>query len=313
MIKLALDISGGDFAPESNVVGAIEAYKELGSDVHVTLIGDEQVAKEILEREGFDASLFSFIHTTDAIGMGEHPVKAFTQKPNSSIAIGFKLLATQQVDSFASIGNTGAMLVGSMHSIRTIPGIIRPCISSVFPQLNGGFSIALDVGTNADCKPDVLLQFAMLGSIYMKNVYGIEKPRVALINIGEEEEKGNLLTKAAFQLLKDCDTLNFVGNVEGNDLFFDKADVFVCDGFTGNIILKQAEAVYTLVKERNINDDFFNRFNYEEYGGTPILGVNGNVLIGHGKSSPTAVKKMLKLAAEVAHTELPNKIQKAFN
>ena len=313
MIKLALDISGGDFAPESNVIGAIEAYKELGNDVQITLIGDEQVAKDIIEREGENSSLFSFIHTTDAIGMGEHPVKAFTQKPNSSIALGFKYLATKQVDAFASIGNTGAMLVGSMHSVRTIPGIIRPCISSVIPQSTGGFSIALDVGSNADCKPDVLLQFAMLGSIYVKNVYGIEKPRVALINIGEEEEKGNLLTKASYQLLKDCESLNFVGNVEGNDLFSNKADVFVCDGFTGNIILKQAEAVYTLVKERNIDDEFFNRFNYEEYGGTPILGVNGNVLIGHGKSSPLAVKKMLKLAAEVVHSELPNKIQKAFN
>lgn len=312
MITIALDILGGD-TPEANVLGAIAFANEASKNVRTLLIGNEHEAKKIMEREGANPSLFSFLHTEDAIGMGDHPVKAFINKPQSSIALGFGLLAHQKVDAFASIGNTGAMLVGAMQTIRTIPGVIRPCISSVYPQSDGSFSYVLDVGTNADCKPDVLYQFALLGSTYVKNVKNIDSPRVALLNIGEEEEKGNLITKAAYQLMKDSSQINFVGNVEGNDLFANKADVIVCDGFTGNIVLKQAEALYGLVKERQIEDDFFNRFNYEEYGGTPILGVNGNVLIGHGKSTPTAVKKMLKLAAEVAESQLPDKIRNAFN
>jgi glycerol-3-phosphate acyltransferase PlsX len=312
MITIALDILGGD-TPEANVLGAIAFANEASENVRTLLIGNEHEAKEIIEREGANPSLFSFLHTEDAIGMGDHPVKAFINKPESSIALGFGLLSHQKVDAFASIGNTGAMLVGAMQTIRTIPGVIRPCISSVYPQSDGSFSYVLDVGTNADCKPDVLYQFALLGSTYVKNVKNIDSPRVALLNIGEEEEKGNLITKAAYQLMKDSSQINFVGNVEGNDLFANKADVIVCDGFTGNIVLKQAEALYGLVKERQIEDDFFNRFNYEEYGGTPILGVNGNVLIGHGKSTPTAVKKMLKLAAEVAESQLPDKIRNAFN
>ncbi len=312
MITIALDILGGD-TPEANVLGAITFAHEASENVRVLLIGNEQEAKKIMKREGADPSLFSFLHTNDAIEMGDHPVKAFINKPESTIAKGFGLLAHQKIDALASTGNTGAMLVGAMQTIRTIPGVIRPCISSVYPQSDGSFSYVLDVGTNADCKPDVLYQFALLGSIYVKNVKNIETPRVALLNIGEEEEKGNLITKAAYQLLKDSSQIHFVGNVEGNDLFANKADVIVCDGFTGNIVLKQAEALYGLVQERQIEDDFFNRFNYEEYGGTPILGVNGNVLIGHGKSTPTAVKKMLKLAAEVAKSQLPDKIRNAFN
>ncbi len=314
MIRIAIDILGGDM-PEANVLGAIAAAKELGSEVEITLIGDELQTKEILKREAVNSSLFSFVHTTDNIGMGAHPVKSFVAQPDSSIALGFKAMAHQQFDAFCSIGNTGAMLVGAMQTIRAIPGVIRPCISSFFPQPDGSNSLVLDVGTNADCKPDVLFQFAILGATYSKYVLGIESPRVALLNIGEEEEKGNLMTKAAYQLMKDSEQINFVGNIEGNDLFSAKADVVVCDGFTGNIVLKQAEALYSLVKERNLNlkDGYFDRFNYEEYGGTPILGVNGNVLIGHGKSSPTAVKKMLKLAAEVASSQLPEKIRNAFN
>lgn len=313
MVKIAIDISGGDNAPESNVLGVILAQQELADSAHFVLIGDEDAAKSILNKEGVSPSLFSFVHSNVTIGMSEHPVKAFSAKPDSTISIGFRKLAMQEIDAFASVGNTGAMLVGAMQSVRAIPGIIRPCISSVLPQLDGTTGIILDVGTNADCKPDVLYQFAMLGSLYLKNVKNVENPRVALLNIGEEEEKGNLLTKAAYQMMKDSNHFNFVGNVEGNDLFNSKADVIVCDGFTGNVVLKQAESFYTISKELNINNSYLNKFNYEEYGGTPILGVNGNVLIGHGKSSPVAVKKMLKLAVEVAESRLPEQIRNAFN
>jgi glycerol-3-phosphate acyltransferase PlsX len=312
MVKVALDIHGGDHAPDVNIIGAVNAMSESDGNLHVCLVGDKDQAIKVLEREGVDPSLFSFEHCNDCISMGDHPVRAFMSKPNSSISKGFSLLKSKGVDAFASTGNTGAMLVGAMQTVKSIPGIIRPCISSILPHTDGSVGLLLDVGTNADCKPDVLYQFGILGSIFAREVYKIENPRVALLNIGEEEEKGNLLTKAAYQLMNENQLINFIGNIEGSDLFTPKADVVICDGFTGNVVLKQAEGFYELIKERNIEDEYFNQFNYEEYGGTPILGVNGNVLIGHGKSSDVAVKKMLKLATEVSDANLPEKISKVF-
>jgi glycerol-3-phosphate acyltransferase PlsX len=245
--------------------------------------------------------------------MHDHPTRAIPQKPNSSIAVGFDLLASKNISVFASTGNTGAMLVGSIYKINTIPGIIRPCITSVLPTIDGGNSILLDVGSNADCKADVLYQFALLGSLYSKNVYGVESPKVALLNIGEEESKGNLLTIATYKLLKESDEINFIGNIEGRDIFSGKADVVVCDGFTGNVVLKEAEGIYTLMKKRGIKDEYFDRFNYENYGGTPILGVKGNVIIGHGISNDKAVKSMLMHSFEVAKSGLAIKVNEAFN
>jgi glycerol-3-phosphate acyltransferase PlsX len=245
--------------------------------------------------------------------MHDHPTRAIPQKPNSSIAIGFDLLASGEIQAFASTGNTGAMLVGAMFKINTVPGVIRPCITSTLPAIDGTKSILLDVGSNADCKPDVLQQFAVLGSLYSNNVYGVEKPRVALLNIGEEESKGNLLTQTAHKLLASSDNINFIGNIEGRDLFTGVADVVVCDGFTGNIVLKQAEGMYAMLKKRNVKDEFLDRFNYENYGGTPILGVKGNVIIGHGISNDIAVKNMILHSYEVANSGLATKINEAFN
>jgi glycerol-3-phosphate acyltransferase PlsX len=245
--------------------------------------------------------------------MHDHPTRAIPQKPNSSIAVGFDLLSKKEIHAFASTGNTGAMLVGSIYKINTIPGIIRPCITSTLPQIDGSKSILLDVGSNADCKADVLYQFAVLGSLYAKNVYGIDSPRVALLNIGEEETKGNLLTIATHKLMTESDEINFTGNLEGRDLFLGKADVIVCDGFTGNIVLKEAEGIYSLMKMRGIHDEYFERFNYENYGGTPILGVKGNVIIGHGISNSTAVKNMILHAHEVAKSGLALRVNEAFN
>jgi glycerol-3-phosphate acyltransferase PlsX len=256
---------------------------------------------------------YDIVHAPDVITMHDHPTRAIPQKPNSSIAVGFDLLAAKEIQAFASTGNTGAMLVGAIFKINSIPGIIRPCITSTIPSIDGGKTILLDVGSNADCKADVLYQFAVLGSLYSKEVYGIEKPRVALLNIGEEETKGNLLTIATHQLLKESDEINFIGNLEGRDVFSAKADVIVCDGFTGNIVLKEAEGIYTLIKKRGIKDEFFERFNYENYGGTPILGVKGNVIIGHGISNNIAVKNMLLHAYEVAKSDLVSSVGKAFN
>lgn len=309
---VGLDVLGGDFAPEANVLGAIAAKKELGDRADICLIGDEKVIRELFEKEGASLDGFTIEHTTEAIDMGEHPTKAFLKKPNSSIAVGYRLLQEGKISAFSSTGNSGAMLVGAMYTIRTIPGVIRPCITTALPVLGGGVSIILDVGINSDVKPDVLYQFGILGSVLAQQIYNIENPRVGLINIGEEEEKGNLLTQAAHQLMKDSKEFNFVGNIEGRDLYFGKADVIVCDGFTGNVVLKQAEALYTLIRKRKVQDEYFDRFNYEIYGGTPVLGVNGNVIIGHGISNANAVKNMIKLSVDTAEADLTGRIRKVF-
>ena len=312
-MKIGLDISGGDFAPNVNIDGAFLAYNELPKDSRLVLIGDELVIRDGLNNRGISHDFFDIVHAPDVITFHDHPTRAIPKKPNSSIAVGFDLLSKGELSVFASTGNTGAMLVGAMYKLNTIPGIIRPCITSTLPAINGEKTILLDVGSNADCKVDVLYQFAVLGSVYAKTVYGIENPRIALLNIGEEDSKGNLLTIAAHKMLSESDEINFTGNIEGRDIFTGKADVIVCDGFTGNIVLKEAEGIYTMMKERGIKDEYFDRFNYENYGGTPILGVKGNVIIGHGISNKIAVKNMILLANEVAISGLATKVNEAFN
>ncbi len=311
-MKIGLDVLGGDFAPDVNVSGALQARQELGDRASIVLIGDESDIIRLLDENGAPRDTFEIIHTSEGIAMNDHPAKAFARSPNSSIALGFKHLQSGEIDAFTSTGNTGAMLVGAMYTIRTIPGVIRPCITTAMPVLNGGVSILLDVGINSDCKPDVLYQFGILGSIMAEQIYKIDNPRVGLMNIGEEEGKGNLLTQAAHQLMKDSKEFNFQGNVEGRDIYLGEADVVVCDGFTGNVVLKQAEALFTLINKRGIKDEYFERFNYEIYGGTPVLGVNGNVIIGHGISSANAIKNMIKLSADTAEADLANRIRKVF-
>jgi glycerol-3-phosphate acyltransferase PlsX len=246
------------------------------------------------------------------IGMGEHPTKAIVQKPDSSISVGFQLLKSGDIQAFSSAGNSGAMLVGAMFSVKTIPGVLRPAITAIIPKLKGGLGVLVDVGANADCKPDILLQFGILGSLFAQYVYNIPSPRVALMNIGEEEEKGNILCQATYPLMKETKLFNFIGNVEGRDLFNDAADVFVCDGFTGNIILKLAESFYVITLKKGVKDEFFDRFNYEQYGGSPILGVNAPVVVGHGISSPEAIKNMVLLSRDMVETALVEKIKLAF-
>jgi glycerol-3-phosphate acyltransferase PlsX len=311
-MRIGLDIMGGDYAPDATIAGAILALKEIDKSDKIVLIGDEQIIHSKLKEFNADASDFEIVHAPDAIGMGEKPIKAFTQKPNSSISIGFKLLKAKKIDAFSSAGNTGAVLVGAMYSVNTIPGVIRPSIAGLIPKENGGLSLLLDIGANPDSKPDVLYQFAILGSIYAKSVMGIKNPRVGLLNIGEEEEKGNLQCQATFQLMKDTNDFNFVGNVESRELFKDSVDIFVCDGFIGNIILKQIEAMYTLLVKRNLTDDYFKRFNYENFGGSPILGINSSVLIGHGISNDIAIKNMLLLSKEITINKLSSKIKAAM-
>jgi glycerol-3-phosphate acyltransferase PlsX len=244
--------------------------------------------------------------------MGEHPTKAMARKPESSISVGFQMLKHKKLDSFASAGNSGAMLVGSIYSVNTIPGIVRPLTSAIIPQEDGGYSLLVDVGTNPDAKPDVFYQFGLIGSIYVQNVYRVKNPRVALLNIGHEEEKGNLTTHSAHQLMKDSKDFNFIGNIEGRDILHNAADVIVCDGFTGNIILKLIESFYNLMEKRNLVDDYVHRLNYENYGGTPILGVNGAVLMGHGISNDIAIKNMVLLGRDVYKAKIASKIKQAL-
>jgi glycerol-3-phosphate acyltransferase PlsX len=312
-MKIGLDIMGGDFAPKAAVLGAIAALKELSADQKLVLFGDRDQILPILLEEGIDPESFEYVHTTEMIGMGEHGTKAVIQKPNSSISLGFQQLKDGIIDSFSSAGNTGAMLVGAMFSVKTIPGVIRPAIASNIPKIKSGFGILLDVGANADCKPEVLVQFGVLGSLYAEHIYKMTTPKVGLMNLGEEEEKGNMLTQATFPLMKETSLFNFIGNIEGRDLFNDKADVIVCDGFTGNVTLKLAETFYILTLKKGFKDEFFDRFNYEQYGGSPILGVNAPVIIGHGISSPEAIKNMVLLSRIVIEAKLIDKIREAFN
>lgn len=312
-MKIALDAMGGDFAPEATVKGAIMAMGFMPSYVKIVLIGDERKILEIINSEKYDPSTFDIIHTEEVITSGEHPAKAFSKKKNSSIVTGFGMLTGGKVDALASTGNTGAMMIGAMFMVKSSPGIIRPAISAQVPSVGGGSATLLDVGLNPDCRPDVLYQYGILGSLYAKHVFHIDNPKVCLLNVGSEEEKGNLIAKATYELMKETTEFNFSGNIEGNELFNEnKADVIVCDGFVGNIILKEAEALYTLIKKRKIQDEFFEQFNFENYGGTPVLGIRQPVVIGHGISNATAIKNLLVHTKDVVEAGLMDKFKEAF-
>lgn len=303
---------GGDFAPDATISGACKALTEISPTDRIVMIGPEQMIRESVQKIGCSPDNFDFVDAPEVIGMSEHPTRAIMQKPNSGIAIGFHLLKHGKIDAFASAGNSGAMVVGSIYSVNTIQGIIRPCTSVIIPKENGSLGILLDVGTIPDPKPDVMYQFGILGSIYAHYIYKIENPRVALLNLGHEAEKGSLLCQSAYQLMKDTKDFNFVGNIEGRDILKDKADVIVCDGFTGNVVLKLMESVYRMLVKRGLRDEYIDRMNYENYGGTPLLGVNASVIVGHGISNNTAIKNMIILSKEVYEAELSNKIQQAL-
>lgn len=311
-MKIGLDVMGGDFAPEVTVLGAISACDKLHEHVRLVLVGDAGAIIDICVREKFDSSRFEIIDAPDTIYMGDHPSKAFAQKTQSSIHVGYELLSTGKIDAFASAGSTGAMMVGAMYTVKSIPGILRPAIAIATPRVDGKVNILLDVGLNPDCKPDVLYQYGLLGSLYAEFVYNIPSPRVALLNIGAEAEKGDLLTKSAYTLMAEAKDYNFIGNVEGHEIFIDKADVIVCDGFVGNVILKAAEGFSHIIKHRGVEDSFFETFNPDNYGGTPVLGINSNVIIGHGASNSVAIQNMILLTQGVIEADLPPKIKQYF-
>ena len=304
---------GGDFAPEAAVQGAVLALEAIGPDSRIVLFGDEAKIKAVLEAEGCSAERFDIVATTEVIEMGDHPAKAFQAKADSSITVGFGYLAKGAIDGFASAGSTGAMMVGSMYAVKPIEGVIRPAISSIVPTIAGRPALLLDVGLNVDCKPEVLAQYGLIGSIYAEAVLGIGKPRVAVLNIGEEETKGNAQTKATYELLKEDGRINFVGNVEGSYIFTGQvADVIVCDGFVGNTVLKMAEGLYRINKKLGGGNAFWSAMNYENVGGTPVLGVNAPVIIGHGISSARAIKSMILSTEQCIKADLTVKLQHAF-
>jgi glycerol-3-phosphate acyltransferase PlsX len=312
-MRIGIDIMGGDYAPQKTVHGAILALNDLSSDTKIVLFGRKTEILSELKRHNILQNNFEIIDCKDVISMGEHPTKAFKSKPNSSIAKGFEYLSKGLIDGFASAGNTGAMFVGGYYSVKTIPGILRPAISSLIPREDGGVTVLLDVGANADCKADVLYQFGILGSLFSEHVCGIKNPKVSLLNLGEEKTKGNMLSQASYSMMENNPDYNFIGNIEGRDIFDSETDIIVCDGFTGNIVLKQAEGIYSIMKKRGLLDEYFKRFNYENYGGTPILGLNKTVIVGHGISNEIAIKNMITLTKDVVEAELTSKIKNHLN
>jgi glycerol-3-phosphate acyltransferase PlsX len=311
-MNIAIDVMGGDYAPEAVVDGILLAISNLAPEETILAVGPADTVNTLLADRGYSGSQIRVINAEQVIEMGEHPTRALSQKPNSSIGIGFALLKEGKADIFASAGNTGAMMVGSLFSVKTIEGIQRPAIAGFIPQTDGTHAVMLDIGANADCKPEMLDQWAVLGSVYASATRGIARPRVGLLNIGEEEQKGSILTQATYALLKANDKLNFVGNLEGKDVFRGKADVIVTDGFTGNIVLKMGESIYNIMKEQGMVNEFVDRTNYENYGGSPIIGINGNVIIAHGASSPTAIMNMIKLCQNIVKSNVCQKIKAAI-
>lgn len=312
-MNIGLDMMGGDFAPLEAVKGLQMYLSDTTRTASIFCIGDDAQVKPLLEEHGIVSPKIHLVHAPEIIGYHEHPTKALKEKQRSSIAVGFHMLATGKIDAFLSAGNTGAMLVGAMFTIKTIEGILRPTIATVVPKINGGTGVLLDAGLNADCKPEQLNQFAVLGSLYAEYIFNVPNPKIGLMNVGEEEGKGNALAQATYPLLKDNKQINFVGNIEGRDLFNDRADVIVCDGFTGNVILKMAESVYDIALQRGFgNDAYFNRFHYENYGGSPVLGVAKPVIIGHGISNDKAFRNMIYVGEKMVESQLCSRMTEMF-
>ena len=311
-LRIGIDAMGGDFAPDAVVKGVVEAIPLLDEGSKVVLFGDKERIEELLKAEGYEGERVEIVATTEVITMHDHPAKAFQTKADSSIRVGFEHLAAKKIDGFASAGSTGAMMAGAIFTVGVAEGVIRPAISAAIANIRGGYTLLLDVGLNVDCKPEVLAQYALMGSLYAKDLWGLESPKVGLLNIGEEESKGNAASKAAHQMIAQMEGINFVGNIEGKDYFTGKADVIVCDGFMGNVLLKMSESLRYIAKARKIDDDFLNRLNYEIKGGTPALGVNGVVMVGHGSSTVYALRNMVKETELCIKAGYVEDISKAF-
>jgi glycerol-3-phosphate acyltransferase PlsX len=307
-MNIGIDMMGGDYAPLEALKG-VQQFLAEDSATTLFLVGDRPKIEKLLSEYNLNSDRITLVHAGQVIDMHEHPTKALKEKQDSSIVVGFKLLATGKIDAFISAGNTGAMLVGALFSIKALEGVLRPTISTIIPKENGNTGLLLDVGLNADCKPEHLNQFAVMGTVFAEQILGIPAPKVGLINVGEEEGKGNLLAQAAYPLLKSNRHIRFVGNIEGRDIFMEKADVMVCEGFTGNVILKMAESFYEITLRKKILHEYFERFNFENYGGTPVLGVSRPVIIGHGISHAKAFKNMIRVACKMIEKDVIGKMK----
>jgi glycerol-3-phosphate acyltransferase PlsX len=328
IIRIAVDAMGGDNAPEAIVSGVIEAARLSEGRYEIILVGDKSIINDTLERHHFIKGLpITLVHASQKVEMDESPAMAMRKKPDSSIAVATRLHSEGKVDGVVSAGNTGAIMAAAFFLLNRIEGVLRPAIGSFLPH-EGGVCFVIDVGTNVDCKPDHLLQFGIMGSIYINHVLGIEKPRVGLLNIGEEESKGNEVSQVAYKLFKEG-KFNFIGNIEGRDIMRGNADVIVCDGFMGNVIIKFGESLTRMIPislKRKIGSNILGTvghflirpkfrkllklFDYQEYGGAPLLGVKGNCIIAHGNSTPSAIRRAIEEAWKMIKENVAGHIEK---
>lgn len=327
-ITIAVDAMGGDSSPSAEVEGAALAAAEY--DVRVLLAGREDVLRPELERYADAGPAVEIIHASEVITMNDGAAKSLRTKRDSSIHVAVRAVREGRAQGFISAGNTGAIMAACLKTLGRAPGVYRPALAQLFPTLEGTWSVLVDVGANVDCSPEMLAQFAVMGEIYSKLICHCATPRVGILSIGEEEHKGNELTRMATPLLKRL-PLNFIGNVEGRDLYSGTADVIVCDGFIGNVALKVSEglvsAIRSMLKEslektparklgyvlaRQAFEDFRKRVDYSEYGGAPLLGVKGICLICHGRSNANAIKNAIRVAAELARARVDRRIEQSL-
>jgi glycerol-3-phosphate acyltransferase PlsX len=331
-MKIAVDAAGGDYAPHEMVKGAIKAAQEYG--VEIVLVGRRNVLRKLAEKS-MEKTGITIVDAKQVIDFNEHPIKSLQNKPDSSIVVGTNLLKNSDVQAFVSAGNTGAVVAAALLTLGKLNGVSRPAIGCFLDTISSIPALLVDAGANADCRPEHLLEFARLGSIYSKNILGIPSPRVGLLCNGSEEGKGNRLTQETYQLLKDAKDLNFIGNIEGHDIVKRTTDVIVTDGFTGNIVLKTIEGfsdnfltsvrqighVFTSasrVRGRELLRDigltsWSKKMDYTEYGGACLLGVNGNVIIAHGRSQARAIKNAVGLARETIEHSIMEKFREEHN
>lgn len=328
-MKIAVDAMGGDYAPEAIVDGAVQAARIARGRFELILVGDERRIRKELSRFAADSLPLSIYHASEAIGMEESPLQALRAKKDASILVATQLVKKGLADAVVSAGNTGAFMAAALLTLGRLPHVHRPALGSFIPN-EKGISVVIDVGANVDSKPANLLQFGVMGSIYMEHIFDISRPKVGLLNIGEEESKGTEVTRQAYKLMKNSN-LNFIGNVEGRDILRGTAEVIVCDGFVGNIVLKFAESIIgmltrTLKKSvgRNIPANLgalllkptFRKLrqlmDYQEYGGVPLLGVNGVCIVCHGRSSPKAIRNAIREARKMLELEVNQRLEEAI-
>ena len=312
-LTLALDMMGGDHGPHTTIPAALAAVCEY-PDLHLILCGDEAVLTEQLKLHGvFPHPQLSIRHSSQVVSMADKPSVALRSKRDSSMRVALDLVEKGEVQACVSAGNTGALIAMAHFVLKMLNGVDRPALISALPAIESNPVYMLDLGATVNCDADTLFQFAVMGAVMAEEVIGISQPKVALLNMGEEEIKGSDQIKRASMLLSECNDINYIGYIEGNDIFTGKADVIVCDGFTGNVMLKLAESFYSLIRKRGLHDTYFDRFDFENYGGTPVLGVNSTVIIAHGISNAKAIKNMILHACDVAQAGMPDKISRALS